>query len=191
MIIKEKYNIPEKAFIVLYAGNVSRNKNQEQLIRAFRLLPENIRKSTYVLFCGRNIEEGYQLDCFINESDCKNHFILCGNIDKELMPRYYEQSDAVVLLSKAEGFGLSLIEGMHFGVPCMTFTDLDAFEDIYNECAVVGIEDRSDESVAKGLEYLLNTKWDKEEIIKYSKCFENETMIENYINKYREVVYGR
>lgn len=188
--IREKYSIPNEAKIILYAGNVSRNKNQEQLIRAFGLLPENLRNNTYVLFCGRNIESGYALDGIIEQSGFQKNLIQCGNIDRELMPFYFQQADAVILLSKKEGFGLSLIEGMHFGLPCMTFTDLDAYEDIYNECSVVGLENRRDETVAAGIERLINNRWDKDAIIIYSLKFENETMINNYINKYREIIYG-
>lgn len=190
MDIREKYRIPEISKIVLYAGNISRNKNQEQMIRAFCLLPDALKVSTYVLFCGRNIEEGYQLNDFIEESGYKKNLIICGNINKEIMPCYYQQSDAVILLSKAEGFGLSLVEGMHFGLPCMTFTDLDAFEDIYDEHAVVGITERSDIKVAQGIEILLLKKWEKEVIKQYSKKFESEIMVNNYINKYKEVIYG-
>ena len=189
--VRLKYHIPENAKIVLYVGNISRNKNQEQLIRAFELLPAEIKDTTYVLFCGRNIETGYQLDDMVNASDYKEHLILCGNVDKELMPAYFKKADAVVLLSIAEGFGISLIEGMHFGLPCMTFKDLDAFEDIYDKNAVVGLESRDDKSVAVGMRRLLKNEWDKEKIILHSKKFENKAMVDNYINKFKEIVYGR
>lgn len=189
--VRGKYHIPENAKVVLYVGNVSRNKNQEQLIRAFDLLPTGIKDTTYVLFCGRNIEAGYQLDDMVKVSGYKEHLILCGNVDKELMPAYFKQADAVVLLSIAEGFGLSLIEGMHFGLPCMTFEDLDAFEDIYDENAVVALLSRDDKTVAEGLQRLVISEWDKEKIILHSRKFENKAMTDNYINKYKEIVYGR
>lgn len=189
--VRAKYHIPENAKIVLYVGNVSRNKNQEQLIRVFDLLPTEIKDTTYVLFCGRNIEAGYLLDDMVNTSASKKHLVLCGNIDKELMPCYFKQADSVALLSKAEGFGLSLIEGMHFGLPCMTFEDLDAFEDIYDENAVVALSSRDDKTVAEGLQRLVTSEWDKEKIILHSRKFENKAMTDNYINQYKEIVYGR
>ena len=75
----------------------------------------------------------------------------------------------MALMSLSEGFGLSLIEGMHYGLPCMSFTDVDAFEVIYDECAMIGVEDHSDEAVAKGSEQLLTASWDNEWIKNYSK----------------------
>ena len=107
------------------------------------------------------------------------------------MPEYFKQADAVVLLSIAEGFGLSLIEGMYFGLPCMTFKDLDAFEDIFDEKAVVALSSRDDKVVAEGLQRLVTSEWDKERIILHSKKFENKAMVDNYINKFKEIVYGR
>lgn len=84
-----------------------------------------------------------------------DHFIECGYVDKEYMPLYYKQANAIALLSVSEGFGLSLIEGMHYGLPCISFDDIDAFEDIYDERAMVGVNSHENESVAKGLETLL------------------------------------
>ena len=189
--IKIKYNLPQDCKVLLYVGNISRNKNQEQLIRAFDLMPNELCTKTYVLFCGRDIEGGYAIDGMIEQSRYKDHLILCGNVDKEIMPSYFSQADAIVLLSKAEGFGLSLIEGMHFGLPCMTFADLDAYEDIYDECAVVGLKSRSDQEVADGVQRLLETKWDKDKIIQHSKKFERQSMIEKYIEVYKKIIYGR
>lgn len=188
MNIREKYGIPEEAKILLYVGNISRNKNQEQMIRGYNNLSEALCEQTYILFLGRNIENDYCLEEFVSNSQYRDHLIICGNIDKEIIPSYYKQCDGVVLLSIVEGFGLSLIEGMHFGKPSMTFTDLDAYEDIYNEKAVIGIQERSDESVAKGLEQLLTSEWDATEIKDYSAKFEANAMANNYINCFKKII---
>ena len=189
--VRKKYGIPDKAYLVLYVGNISRNKNQEQMVRAFELMPNDMCEKTYILFLGRNIEADYSLDKIVQHSSYKEHLLLCGNIDKEYMPAYYKQADGVVLLSIAEGFGLSLIEGMHFGKPCMTFEDLDAYEDIYDECAVVGINQRTDTAVAKGLQQLLSQKWSEEVIKHYSKKFESNAMSDNYLNVYNQIIAKR
>ena len=91
-------------------------------------------------------------------------------------------------MSLSEGFGLSLIEGMHFGLPSMSFTDVDAFEDIYDDSAMVGVESHTDEAVANGLERLLTNKWDKEKIKVYSKKFEPENMAEKYVEVYQRTI---
>lgn len=185
--ISKKHNIPEGAKILLYVGNISTNKNQAQMVRAYNLLPKEVQNETYVLFLGRNNESGYSLDSIINETGNSQHLVLCGNIDKEDIASYYQQADGVALLSIAEGFGLSLIEGMHFGVPCMTFTDLDAFNDIYSETSVVAIPNRSDQTVADCMQQLLLGKWNEKAIREYSKRFEASAMADNYINVYKDI----
>lgn len=188
MDIRRKYGIPEEAKILLYVGNISKNKNQEQMIEAYGQLSEKERQNTYVLFLGRNLTPDYTLNELVASKPFSDHLVLCGNVDKQYMGDYYMASDGVVLLSYAEGFGLSLIEGMHFGKPCMTFADLDAYEDIYDECAVLGLTERTDNAVAKGVERLLNTPWDEEAIKASSLRFESKQMANNYLQLFNQII---
>jgi len=186
--IRSLYNIPQMAKIVLYVGNISLNKNQRQMVSAFPLIRKDIRESTYVLFLGNHGMGIHDLRPIVSTSPYKDHLICCGGIDKSQMYDYYETASAVVLLSISEGFGLSLVEGMHFGVPCATFMDLDAYDDIYSPYAMIGIPNRSDNEVALAVEKLLSTTWNKDRIIEYSKKFGIETMANNYINTFYEII---
>lgn len=181
--IRPLYHIPCNASVLLYVGNISWNKNQAQMVRVFSQLPETMRKRTYVLFCGKDTIGNGEMKRLISSCPDGNHLFLCGDVDKSMIQTYYRDADGVVLLSFTEGFGLSLVEGMHFGLPCVMPNDLDAFEDIYNECAVVPIYGREDNEVRKAIEKLLDTKWDIETIKEYSSKFDSRTMA----NKYREV----
>lgn len=186
--IKELYGIGATSRIVLCVGNVCRRKNQGQLIKAFDLLKKEIAMNTYVLFLGGNIEPGYTIEALSKDSKYASHFISCGVVDKEQVHFYYEQGDAVALMSLSEGFGLSLIEGMHFGLPCISFTDVDAFDDIYSPEVMVGVEGHSDLYVAQGMEKLLGDGWNKDQIINYSKKFESQQMAVNYVKVYQRTV---
>ena len=186
--IREEYNIPQEAKVLLYVGNISKNKNQVQMVRAFGLLPEDLRQRSYVLFCGEDYANDGELENLIASSPECDHLVLCGSVNKEMMPGYYREADGVVLLSYAEGFGLSLIEGMHFGLPCVMPRDLDAFEDIYDDCAVIAIDDRSDSVVAISIEKMLLTKWDAEAIKDYSVKFASTSMAQKYLNEYKAII---
>lgn len=188
MSIREKYNIPQEAKVLLYVGNISQNKNQEQMVRVYALLPDELRKQTYVLFCGEDHSKDGALEKAIASTPEANSLVLCGGVNKEQMPDYYKEADGVVLLSFAEGFGLSLIEGMHFGLPCAMPSDLDAFEDIYDEKVVVAVKSRSDNDVADAVVELLTRKWNKESIKTYSKKFESGEMARKYIDEYNKIV---
>lgn len=186
--IRKQYGIPNYAKIVLYVGNIGRNKNQGQLVRAFNLLPNELANRTYVLFLGSNQEVDYKIIDFAKQTSYSEHFITCGFISKDLVSQYYEQGNGVALLSQSEGFGLSLIEGMYFGLPCMMFKDMDAFEDIYDECAVVPIKDRTDQSVSDAVIHLLKNEWDKDAIRQYSRKFQSDVMANKYIKVYQTIV---
>ena len=179
--IRKKYGVPIGGNILLYVGNLCRRKNQGQLITSFSLLPQQVAENTYVLFLGKRLEEDYTIVGLANGCNYESHFIECGNIDKEMMPAFYSQSNAVALLSLSEGFGLGLIEGMHYGLPCVAFDDIDAFDDIYNEDAMIGISHHDNKSVAEGLQHLLTNKWDKEKIKEASRKFEPEKMAATYL----------
>lgn len=184
-LIRELYGTGDGSVILLCVGNIGKRKNQGQLITAFSLLPVDLAEKTYILFCGGKQDSGYTIEALSHDSKWKNHFITCGVVPKDRIDAYYEQSDAVALMSLSEGFGLSLIEGMHFGKPSISFTDVDAFEDIYSPDAMVGVEEHSDEAVAKGLERLLTGKWDSSKIKQYSEKFESQAMANNYIDVYQ------
>jgi len=185
--IRGKYNIPINGKILLYVGNVSKNKNQMQMAEVFELLPENTRLNTWVLFCG-GLHDGGVLEKYVNASKYKEHLILCGTVKKQDLYDYYRQSDGVILLSIAEGFGLSLAEGMYFGNPCAMFEDMDAFPDLYDPCAVVPIHNRDNNSVAEGVAVLLDRTWNKERIKQYSLKFNSESMAFSYIKVYKKYI---
>ena len=174
--------------MLLYVGNISENKNQAQMVRSYNLLPEEIQKNTYVLFCGADHAKDGVLQRLLEESPHNSHLLLCGAVEKEDMANYYKEADGVVLLSYVEGFGLSLVEGMYYGLPCAMHKDLDAFDDIYDERVAVCISDRKDECVAQSLYCLLCNKWDKDVIKAHSKKFEQGTMAKEYIKAYSKLV---
>lgn len=184
--VRKLYGIPDNAYIILYAGNISENKNQKQLVDAFDLIDDTLRDNIYVLFCGK-YNNDYPFEKMVHSSKYSNHFILCGQIDREEMPAYFEAANSVVLLSVSEGFGLSLIEGMSYGKPCLTFTDIDAFDDIYNSCAMIGVKSRNNEDLSNGIGKLINTNWDSNSIIEYSKRFNSSHMADNYIEVYKNL----
>lgn len=185
--IKQKYGIPQEGKILLSVGNITKNKNQIQLVRAYGLLPTALQQNTFVLFCGRP-DRSCGVEEEIANQKYASHLVMCGSVAKNELPAYYQDADGVVLLSFAEGFGLSLIEGMHFGKPSITFEDLYSYEDIYDSCAVVGIPNREDIAVAHALETCLSTKWDEEKIKEHSMIFDNRTMAVNYLTEYNKII---
>jgi glycosyltransferase EpsD len=53
-VLREQYGIPENAFLILYAAEFSKRKNQKLLIDAMRALPENV----YAILAGDGDQRG-------------------------------------------------------------------------------------------------------------------------------------
>ena len=186
LLVRKKYSIPDNAKVILYVGNISQNKNQVQMVEAYELLPKELQKNTWVLFCGRPSIDG-RFEDIVKNKVYSDHLVLCGAVEKTEISNYYKEVDGVALLSFTEGFGLSLVEGMHFGLPCMMFKDMDAFEDIYDDNAMLVPQNREDSAVAHTIESLLTMEWDKNAIREYSKKFESKAMAEKYIDVYKMI----
>ena len=63
------------------------------------------------------------------------------------------------------------MEAYSCGTPVVTFSDLDASNDVYNDDCCIFAENRSDESLANAICNALRRDWDKEKIKKFSLEF--------------------
>lgn len=185
--IHAKHNIPPNRKIMLCVGNISKNKNQEQLIRAFDILSPIIKKKLHLLILG-NINHSLKLDTLIDEMKLTKHIKLCGFVNKEDLISYFKCADYNVLVSIDEGFGLSIIEAFSYGIPTVTFPDLDAVPDLYDKRVMVLANERSDHELALAIEKMCNLNWDRDFIREYAKKFSLERMAKEYNDVYLKAV---
>lgn len=185
--IRQKYAIGINKKIMLCVGNLSKNKNQMQVVKAYSMLPKEIQSRLCIMFLGRGgISD--EVERKIYELGLVDDLILCGNISRDEIGLYYKQADYTVLASASEGFGLSIIEGFVYGLPNLTFADLDAIGDLFDYKAMIALTERSDESLAGGIIQMLSKKWDREFIKQHAKNYSLERMAQEYVNIYRTVM---
>ena len=91
------------------------------------------------------------------------------------------------MLSITEGFGLSMIEAASYGIPTLTFSDLDAVKDIYSPASMLLMGDRSDKTVAEGIIKMFSNDWNRDEIVKESLKF-NEDIYREYLDVYKFIL---
>ncbi len=105
---------PEK--IILYTGRIVEYKGCQYVIRA---LPEIIRQYPMTKFVVVGPDQGYaaELKDLARELGVYENCIFTGVVDS--VSGYYNIADAFVLASRGEGFGLSAVEAMSLGVPCV------------------------------------------------------------------------
>lgn len=184
---REELGIPKDAYMLLCVGSLLRQKGQIQLLRAYATMSAAMKEKTYLVFAG-SIHSNYPVEEEVERLGIKDHVRLLGFVDHSKLPYYYSSADAVALASIDEGFGISLIEGMVYGLPFVTFADLDAVADVYTpECGVL-CEERTDEALGMAVEKVLCSTWDHEHIKQLSQRFSYEQMAANYVDFYRNIV---
>lgn len=184
--IYKEYNIPINKKVMLCVGNISVAKNQIQVIRAFSLLDLNIKNKLCLLIIG-NIDKSLELDKLIERYNLSESIKLCGFLTKSKLVYYYKQASFNILASLTEGFGMSIIEAFNYGIPSVTFNDIDAIYDLYDEKVMLVSNDRSDIELAKCIQKLYLTKWDVDYIKNYAKNFSYKNMVDKYRNLYNKI----
>lgn len=185
--IRKEFDIVASSFVFACVGNISENKNQLQVARAYSELPFAEQDKVHVLFVGKYSVYD-EISKYIEEKQLARHLHLCGVIDKADIHNYYQSSNATVLASQSEGFGLSIIEGYANGLPSLTFNNMAAIVDLYDDVCMITVDERSDKALAEGMELIMNRTWDREAIKKKSENFSLEFMVDMYIEVYQKVI---
>lgn len=112
--IRRRLGLPDDAFVFLYVGRFSREKNPSGLLRAFAAM----RSPTQVALA----MVGPASDEFRREADAADTpgpLFLPGEVHEPT--EWYRAADAFVLPSLTEGFGQVLLEAMASGLPIVGF----------------------------------------------------------------------
>ncbi len=185
--LRTAYHIPNDATIAVSVGTVNYNKNQMQIVEAMALIRKNTDKDLYLFLCGRDLTDG-AIQKRIDELGLSDRIFVLGYVPHEQMGNMYAQADFNILASIDEGFGLGIIEAFVYGLPSVTFADLDAIPDLYHEKAMLLCQDRSTEALADTICQAMGKAWNAEEIMEYSKKFSLEQMAKNYQKVYETVL---
>ncbi|MBP5181923.1 MAG: WecB/TagA/CpsF family glycosyltransferase [Lentisphaeria bacterium] len=113
----EKHGVRRK--YILYISRLEHpGKNHVNLIRAFGLLPPELAEEYDLLLPGSAWNGAGTVFQEAERSPYADHIHFPGFVPPELLPSLYSRAACYVFPSFFEGFGLSLIEAMHFGTPC-------------------------------------------------------------------------
>ena len=169
--------------ILFFVGNITKNKNQMQAVEILK--NTKVFENILLVLWGREVDNG-EVRKKIVEYQLHKNVILGGFNDR--MDIFWKFCDVNLFLSLNDGFGLPIVEGYMHGVPCVTFEDLDATQDLYYPEAMLKVKDRSNESVTDILKTALDKNWKYEEIIEIGNMFSIDIMSEKYVNWYKEVM---
>lgn len=122
IISRELLNISDNALVYIYVGKLISRKNVLWLAKQFE---KYHNQDEYLLILGN----GPDVNMFDSIND--NHIRLCGFIDTP--EAYLEISDVYVSASLAEGFSLSVLEALSFGM-LLLLSDIPSHREVFELC---------------------------------------------------------
>ncbi len=119
-VLLRQYGLSVNSYF-LFIGRVDPRKNLSNLVGAYSLLPEEIRRENHlvlVLSGGEEDKAAFQAE---NDAFLKDRFVhTLEGISEDDLVQLYSSAVAFVFPSVAEGFGLPVIEAMQCGCPVIT-----------------------------------------------------------------------
>ena len=161
--IRKRYNISQDDFVYLYVGQFIKRKNLDIILKSFKLLHHEDQKVKLFLVGGGPEKE--KIEKFRREYCLEDYIIVEDFLQEKELAQIYTISDALILLSESEPWGMVVNEAMCFGLPILTSSKVGASADLINEQCGVIIQEYTDyREVANGLRLLKETRWSTETI---------------------------
>ncbi len=179
-----KYKRDDKK-VLLCSGSLHPRKNQRQIVRAFQLLPDDVKKNTVVLFCGKDSIKTPTKEILlydIKKAHLEEKLLYIGTFSTEEMKQVYSVADGLIMASLSEGLSLVALEMMTYGKPVIMFEDNETAGDINDGKAVVFAKDHSDQALADAITEWYEHEWDEDYIKEYVSYYSMERVADDYIN---------
>lgn len=175
--LRKKYGIT--CPFILYTSGIDYRKNNERLIRAFALLPKDIRRShQLVIVCSIQPDSKSMLEKLARQHGLDaDEVILAGHVPEQDLVLLYNLCKLFVFPSIYEGFGLPVVEAMRCGAPVIGANTSslpevigrdDALFDPYSEDAIAakitqGLTDPAfrDDLIRHGTDHARKFSWDE------------------------------
>ena len=125
--VRHELEIPEDGFVFTFVGRIVKDKGINELISAFNNINQKY-PNAHLLLVGPIESVQNPVDESTFRTIEKNENIHAVGMQKDVRP-YLKASDAFVLPSYREGFGMVLIEAGAMGLPCIT-TDITGCNEI-------------------------------------------------------------
>ncbi len=124
MALAQKYNLPD--WYVLYLGGYELHKNVTALLQAYTYVGPALGESYPLVLAGRKPPHTSLVwpdyDAIVERLGVGPYVRWIGYVEEEDKPALYRQASAFVFPSRAEGFGLPVLEAMACGTPVITTT---------------------------------------------------------------------
>jgi glycosyltransferase involved in cell wall biosynthesis len=149
----EKAEPQTKVYDAVYFGRISEEKGVYTLLKAWSIVVSKIPSAKLLLmggFLGNSKEVWWKL---CSDLDLNGSVIFSGFVSDQDATRMLGMSKVLVLPSQEEGFGLTVVEAMALGLPCV-LSDLPALKENFHSTAVF-VKPRDVDGLAQAIMSLL------------------------------------
>lgn len=150
----------------LFVGTFEPRKNLERLFKAISLLDNQVLNGFKFIFAGNQGWGGIDIERLKIKYNLGDLIEIIYNPDNELIQKYYMECKFLLLPSLYEGFGLPVIEAMHFGKPALVSKNSSLIEVAGQAGHYIDPIDIS--SIKNGLELMINNETYFQEIQKHT-----------------------
>ena len=181
---------------VLYVGRLERSKGLRYLMPAFARVLSRVPDATMAVVGGGSDEYLRELKLGARSAGISDRVVFTGRIPQDLLPHAYAASALVALPSLMEGFGISLLESMAAGRPCVA-TRVGAIPEIikHGETGLL-VEPANSQELGDAMATLmsdpdLGAAMGKKGLETVKREFSLERMTSDTFQVYRELVVDR
>jgi glycosyltransferase involved in cell wall biosynthesis len=130
---------------VLFVGRLVPNKRFEDLILTFYYLKEFVRPDARLYLVGSTQKMDLYLEflqTLITRLDLPD-IVFTGHVSNSQLSAYYQSASVYLCMSEHEGFGVPLLESMHFGVPIVAYKAAAIPETLGNSGVRITVKDHA------------------------------------------------
>ena len=190
--VREKYNIPEDAFLYGYVGRVNKDKGINELLEAFSKI-EKTHERAYLCLVGMYDWQNPITDENYEYAKSSPRVAMTGNVPKDEVYTYMSAFDALVHPTYREGFGKVLQEAMGVGLPILT-TNIPGPSEVVEEgksgilCRAMDSEDLREKMITLYESPSLCESLAKEGSARAEKYFDRPIMLKNILDDMNEIM---
>ena len=148
---------------ILFLGRLENRKGLKHLIRAFRLVREEVPRARLIVAGEGRLRSGFER--YVWRNDLEGDVLFTGFVSDEDRPRYFATADVFCAPSTGqESFGIVLLEAMACGKPIVA-SNIDGYREVVTnrrEGLLVPVKDK--DALAQALVELLTHRDRREEM---------------------------
>ena len=122
---------------LLYVGALSKYKGVEYVLKAVNKLNEECKFDVILDVVGKGEEEKHLKD-LATSLKISDNILWSGSVSDATLYQKYKEADILLLLSKAESYGLAVAEALALGTPCIV-SNTTALKEFLDEPGCFGI----------------------------------------------------